>query len=225
MTSEVEPRLSSPNAEAARYEQYRALSISAVSSLVLGVLSVLALLEWVLAVIPLLGIVTGVVALAKIRRCEGELTGARLAKIGITLSAVLLISGWTWMSIEYAVEVPEGFQRITFRELQPHRETPGELPPEALELDGQQVFVKGYVFPGAQREGLTEFVLVPDRGTCCFGGQPKLTDMIYVKLQGDQQVDFSFYQRKLAGTFRVLAGRSADKVGSVIYHLDAEYVK
>ena len=225
MASEVQPPLSSQDADVSRYEQYRALSISAVSSLVLGVLSILAMYEWVLAVIPLLGIVVGVISLAKIRRYEGELTGARLAKIGITLSALFLVTGWTWMSVEYAIEVPEGFQRITFRELQPHHKTPKNLPPEAIALDGQQVFVKGYVLPGIQRDGLTEFILVPDLGTCCFGGQPKITDMIYVKLKSDQTVGFSYYQQKFAGTFRVLRGRTAEKVGSVIYHLDAEYVK
>ena len=67
-------------------------------------------------------------------------------------------------------------------------------------------------------------MLVPDMGTCCFGGQPKLTDMIQVTLQDPMRTKYSYARRSLGGTFR-LAASSTDNVGTVIYHLDADYAK
>ena len=40
-------------------------------------------------------------------------------------------------------------------------------------------------------------------GTCCFGGEPKLTDMIEVKLEGSLAIEYARRKRKLAGTFKV----------------------
>ena len=55
------------------------------------------------------------------------------------------------------------------------------------ELDGKKVFIKGYMYPSSQMTGIREFVLCRDNGTCCFGGQPRLTDMIRVKLKDRSQ--------------------------------------
>ena len=96
----------------------------------------------------------------------------------------------------------------------------------AIELDGDRVFVKGYVFPGGQKENLKQFVLVPDMGTCCFGGEPKLTDMIEVTLQEPLRVDFSYRKRKLGGTLKVDSKlKPVSGVNGVYYQLDVDYLK
>jgi len=239
MASQIESipaSLSEPDPPRApnEYERYRAVSASAVGSLILGVLSIVALVEWILAVVPLLGIVLGTLALVKIRRHRDELTGAVLARVGVVLSLLFWVGGWSWMTFAYLTEVPEGYERMTWSVLQLPADAPPApngtvrlIPASADDWDQKRVFVKGYVFPGAQRENLREFVLVPDRGTCCFGGQPKLTDMILVRLVGPEPVDFSLFQRKLAGTFKVNRHqmKSFDKVGGVVYELEADYVR
>jgi len=98
--------------------------------------------------------------------------------------------------------------------------------PAALEMDGKKVFIKGYIYPGQQRFGLTQFVLVPDLGTCCFGGETKQTHKIKVILQDDLTIDYSMTKRRLAGVLRVdpypppLAGQPG-----VYYQLIADYAK
>ncbi len=100
--------------------------------------------------------------------------------------------------------MPKGYERISFTQLKsPISEV--DLPPTtALELDGKQVFLKGYIHPTSiASTAARTFVLVPDLGTCCFGGQPKLTHMVEVTLTGDYFAKYAMRQVKLAGTLRV----------------------
>lgn len=207
---------------------YRALSVAAVGCLVLGVMSPLAAVSWMFAVIPALAILLGLRALWRIRQFPDDYTGLKLAKAGILLAAVSWPMGWGRLVYAYVTEVPEGYQRINYAELQADPEKPQEVvPPSALALDGKRVFIKGYVYPGATNRGIKRFLLVRDNGTCCFGGQkPKLNDMIDVTLAGDLAIDYSTGIRKLAGTFKVAPGQGLDpSVGMVLYQLEADYVE
>ena len=68
-------------------------------------------------------------------------------------------------------------------------------------------------------------VLVPDFDTCCFGGQPKLTDMVEVRLVEPLSVDFSFNRRKIGGTLRVHQDlKKIEDLTGVFYELEADYV-
>jgi hypothetical protein len=206
---------------------YRALSRSAVFCLVLGLLSMTALMAPVLLVLPALGILLGTVALANLRRYPTELSGRPAALIGLALSVVLLIGGSVLHAVAYATEVPEGFQRISFADLQPVREVP-QLPvsPKALELNGQKVFLKGYLYPDGQQSNIKRFILIPDLGTCCFGGQPKLTDMVEVTLRDPLRTVFELRKRRLAGTLIVDTRlKPVSGVNGVYYRMDAEYVR
>ena len=122
-------------------------------------------------------------------------------------------------------EVPPGYQRLNYAELQPDPETQGEVFPPAIEQrDGDRVFIKGYVFPAKQTSGIKQFVLCRDNGDCCFGGQPKLTDRVLVTLKGPLSLNFSTRLQRVAGTFRVEPGQGTDGISGVIYHLDADYL-
>ena len=59
----------------------------------------------------------------------------------------------------------------------PIRSSPSlPIAPKAIELTGKPIFIKGYMHPGVASMGkVNHFILVPDMGTCCFGGQPKPT--------------------------------------------------
>ena len=93
-------------------------------------------------------------------------------------------------------------------------------------MNEKKVFVKGYVYPDERRTKIKQFVLVPDMGSCCFGGQPKLTDMIQVTLRDPQRINFSYRRRKLGGVLRVdTQFKPVSGVNGVYYQLDADYVK
>lgn len=203
-------------------DAYRALSTAAVASLVLGALSILTLLDWWLGLIPLAGVILGFVALRNIRKQPEEYTGRGAAIAGIVLAALFWIGGFGRLGYIQATEVPPGYERIEYSLLQPGpNDSPVSIPPEAKDLDGKKIFIKGYVYPGLKKQGITEFLLVRDNGTCCFGGNPKITDRIQVSLADTNGVTYSQGLFKVAGTFHVTPPREAiDAKGIVFYHLD-----
>jgi hypothetical protein len=127
----------------------------------------------------------------------------------------------------YSVEVPEGYARISYEDLQPTAEKPRQpVPDSALALNGKNVFIKGYVYPGKDLEGISEFLLVRDQGDCCFGGQPKITDRIQVKLADPEQLTFRSSLHKLAGKFRIKPMEKAvDATGGVVYFLEEAHLR
>jgi hypothetical protein len=209
---------------------YRSVSRSAVISLVLSFVSLLALLFAPLLVLPVVALVLGLTALSTIRRYPGEYTGKGMALIGTAVSSTVFVLGAILHTVDYATEVPEGYQRISFSDLQPEIKIPGAPPPQkVLDLNGKQIFIKGYIHPGVATMGKVDhFILVPDMGTCCFGGQPAMTDMIEVRIKDDaSKVKYSTRRVKLAGKFAL--GRSMEKapgdLRDVIYHLEADIAK
>ncbi len=193
-------------AELERYQAYRAVSTLAVASFALGLLSVLAFFQWVFAVVPLLAILLGVMALRQLRTRSHELTGLPLALAGIILSLVLWPAGWGWLGYVYATEVPPNHERINYDVFKPTPEEMerGEFPPAAARaLDGKRVFIKGYMFPGSKNREVQQFTLCRDSGECCFGGQPKLWDMLRVEMKDPPRAEVSTWQRKVAGVLRV----------------------
>jgi len=220
--------LESPESTAEQYEQYRALSTSAVASLIVGLLSCLAILDWTLVAIPVIGIPLSVLSLAKIKRRGHELTGAGLAQAGLALSLLFVVVGPSRLTYQYVTELPEGYLRISYAELQPDEMQPGQLvPPSALALEGKKIFIKGYVYPGREKEGIRKFLLVRDRGQCCFGGNPKITDRILVTLEDPLRLAYEPRLHNLGGTFHVEARDSAldSAKGGVFYHLKADYLQ
>lgn len=211
------------------YETYRVLSSSAVASCVLGALSAACLLAYeygvALGIVPVLAILLASRALWVIYQNPEEFTGKRLAIAGLAMASVFLTVGMATAGVVYATEVPEGYTRIHYQQLQPDEDSPGQImPPSVMELDGKRVFIKGYAYPRAQQEGIKQFVLCRDNGDCCFGGSPKLTDMILVDLVDPLRLTYSRRIQRLAGTFRVKPAQAAD-VGGVLYQLEADYLQ
>jgi hypothetical protein len=220
--------LETPRSTGENYEQYRALSTAAVASLIVGLLSCLAILDWTLVAIPVIGVPLSLFALAKIKRHSNDLTGAALARSGLVLSLLFAVVGPARLAYVYATEVPPGYERVSYAELQPDEAEPGqEVPPAALSLEGKRIFIKGYVYPGRDTEGIRQFLLVRDRGECCFGGNPKITDRILVTLDDPLRLAYSTRLHKLGGTFHVEVRQSTidDARGGVFYHLKADYLE
>ncbi|MCH2129119.1 MAG: DUF4190 domain-containing protein [Pirellulaceae bacterium] len=208
-----------------RMDQYRAISSTAIVALVCGLFALAALLSPWMLMIPFLGIVMGLSALSKIKQRPTELTGKPIAMAGLIMSSLLFVGSAIMHSVIYATEVPDGYQRISFQQLQPDDQSKLPIPDEAISLDGKRIFVKGYVYPGDNRTALRQFILVPDMGTCCFGGNPALTDMIEVTLQPPKHIDFSWRKRKLGGILHVDTKlKPVSGLNGVYYRLDAEYL-
>ncbi|MGD9720078.1 MAG: hypothetical protein AB7O59_02550 [Pirellulales bacterium] len=210
------------------YEQYRALSSAAVASLIVGLLSSLAILDWTLVAVPVIGVCLSLFAWAKVKRHADELTGAGLAKTGLALSVAFAIAGPAWLTYVYVTELPAGYERISYSDLQPDPAQAGQLvPPAARSLEGKKIFIKGFVYPGRQLNGIREFLLVRDRGECCFGGNPKITDRIQVTLENPLRLTYAPRLHKVGGTFHVeVQPTTIDGAqGGVYYHLKADHLE
>ncbi len=211
-----------------QYEHYRALSTAAVASVIVGALSATAILSWALVGVPLIGAALALYAIVNIRRHGEELTGAGLARLGLVLSLMFLVAGPAWLTYVEITEVPDGYDPVSYTELQPDPTQAGQMvPPSALDLEGKKIFIKGYVYPGREKDGIRQFLLVRDQGSCCFGGNPKITDRIEVTLVDPLRLKFQSRLHKVGGVFHVAPQTTAidGAKGGVLYHLEADYLK
>ena len=117
---------------------------------------------------------------------------------------------------------------MAFSDLRPNLRTPLPFSEKSKELDGKKVFLKGYVRPSDQMTNLKSFILVGDFGDCCFGGNPKITEVVAVDITTDDLIDHSYFLRKIGGTFH-LDSRSRrineDGIPTVFYSIEADYIR
>jgi len=204
----------------------RRTAITGMVLLLPGCIWTLGIIPMPILFLPLLGLILGILGQSSIRKYPEELIGKTAAGLGVTLGAALFIGGIACHALIYSTEVPEGYQRMLFDVLKAGSGMPDFPPLTAQEMDGKRIFIKGYIYPGQKRHGLTEFVLVPDLGTCCFGGSPKQTHMVEVILQNGLTLNYSMTKRGLAGTLKVNPTLQpvANRPG-VYYQLIADYAK
>jgi len=207
---------------------YRALSRSAIAALGFFVVALLGLIPQFEAMLglTLLGIIAALVALRSIKRYPEEFSGFGLAKFGLLANVALLAGGVGLHTYIYLTEVPPGHVRLPFYTLK--YEGPSDRPTEsALDVNGKDVFIKGYIHPSSGGGMLRQFVLVGDLGTCCFGGQPRSSEMIEVTLTEGQTVEAGMTRRKLAGKFTVndVRFKRTDFDNPVFYRLKARNLK
>jgi hypothetical protein len=217
---------------------YRAMSSGAVVGLVLGLLSALMLgaaanslgAALVVAPVPILGIVISLRALAQIRRLPEDYTGSGLAKFGLSLSAFFLVSGLGAAAYVYATEVPDGYERISFLSMKPGEleERAGTLIPENIQrLDGERVFIKGYMRPPAQRSNLSAFLLVRDNQQCCFGplADVKYFDQMRVELARPLKAEYSTGVYRVGGRLKIHPENAAPGNPQPVYTLVADHLE
>lgn len=198
-------------------------------TLFLGVCAVAGLAGIPGLAIGFVGMITGVVCLWQIRRAEGELGGRLVARAGFVLSALFLVSGSALHAYNYVTELPEGYERVSFNWLSKQEPKAGPegaiVTPEVAALDEKPIFIKGYMFPTRQSVGLTEFVLVKDTGQCCFGGNPKITDMIVVKFKDGMTVNHK--EQTLVSVAGIFHAKSIVQSGELtaIYSIDGTHFK
>ena len=210
-------------------DRYRAVSGTAIAAAVAAALSPLAFFDWSLAVVPILGVVLGGLAYRTISRRPDEFTGWPLAIGAIVVSAVSLIAGLVTLSRAYAAELPDGYERLNYGLLQPLPGDPSDMVPDtARTMDGHNVLLKGYMYPGKQQTGITQFLLVRDQGDCCFGGNPKITDRVLVQMKDPghpKGINFSSRLTKIAGRFVIRPMSAPGMDGGVLYHLEDAFAR
>lgn len=106
------------------------------------------------------------------------------------------------------------------------------IPPEIKSYDGKRVRVTGFILPLRTRRGVvTEFLLLRDQGTCCFGAQAQINHFIRVnfppgikpgepvpwKVSGAIHVGETYVQGYLTGIFQL----DAESVVEIAHELGA----
>lgn len=208
------------------YDRYRSISGLAVGALIVGFLSLLSIFAISLLPLAVVGVGFGLFTIRTVERNRDLVTGRNVAITGTILSALALVLSPSRYYYEEYIDIPQGYEVMAFGSLQPDLGSTSVVPDKAWEYDGKRVLINGYVYPHDQKEDLNRFVLVPDFDTCCFGGQPKLTDMIEVRLRDPLRVDWSYSRRKIGGTLTINKSLHHMKdLTGVYYEIDADYVK
>ena len=222
--------------------EYRPMNTGAIASLVFGLLSFLIFFagrdgfqnSLLLTPLPLIGIALGIRAMAAMRANPDQFTGGGMAKIGTALSAFCLIAGLSFSGYVYATEVPPGYARTSFFDLQPDEiDLRGghAIPPDIAALDGKKVFIKGYIRPDSTnngyRQNISQFLLVRDSNNCCFGdlSTVKYFDQMLVKMEGKERVDYSGGLFRMGGVLRVFPQHAGDGAPGPAFVLEADYAK
>ena len=185
---------------------YRAINRSAIISVILFVFGLAGILMAPVLVLAAVGLLMSLFAIRSIHAYPSEYSGGAIAKFALIANSLLFFGGLSYHAYIYATEVPEGYTRVKFWELQQPDGAPDLPTQRAQEINGQDVFIKGYVHPTSGSGMLRRFILIPDIGTCCFGGQPKSSDMINVTLVDGQTIQANKLKKKLAGQFRLAPG-------------------
>lgn len=99
------------------------------------------------------------------------------------------------------------------------------LTKKVVELDEQPVKIRGYILPGFQQKGITQFVLVRDNMECCFGPGAALYDCILVEMVKGTSTSFTVRPVTVTGTFSISEFKDPDGNHLAIYRLEGEAVK
>ncbi|HXY34754.1 MAG TPA: DUF3299 domain-containing protein [Planctomycetaceae bacterium] len=175
---------------------YRPVPLLAPLSFFLGLVSALGFLGLLVIPIGLVGIIVAGICILRLRKARGEYGGMWLAVSGFVMSLVFFSSSAGIWAYGYRTEVPEGYRRLNFTDdisnkgFAITKGNPDIFNPDVKALDGKQVFIKGYMYPTNETRNLKTFLLVKDNAQCCFGGNPKINDMILVTMKTTKGVDY-----------------------------------
>lgn len=238
MNSTAASAFSEPADVVAESDDFRTMSSGAVAGLFLGVISAIMLGAvssgvaacLVLAPVPILGMVVSGRSLARIRRFPDDYTGGGLATAGLFLSGFFLVMGLGSGIYVSATEVPEGYEPISFLGMKPDEldERGDVLIPEKIRrLDGQRVFIKGYMRPQEFKSNLSAFLLVRDNQECCFGplSDVKYYDQMRVELVSPLVADYSTGMFRVGGRLKIHPENLAYGSSQPVFTLVADYLQ
>jgi hypothetical protein len=78
-----------------------------------------------------------------------------------------------------------------------------ELPLDVKKSHGKRIKATGFINPTTQARTLTEFLLVKDRSSCCFGARPQTNHYVEVKLIGGKKINYTTDPVTVVGTLKI----------------------
>jgi hypothetical protein len=208
---------------------YRPMSMLAVLAFSLSLLSLATAMLWFLLPLGVVSAILAVMAVLRIRSARGEYSGMSLASTAVFLSVLAIAGGVSYQVYAYRTEVLEGYERVSFsRDISDKGIVTyegGQIPhPDLMAMEGKKIFLKGFMYPTGQIYDLKSFLLVKDSDQCCFGGEPKLVDMLGVYMKGPHLADYYSGRVSVAGTFRLNREYKGGKL-EALFQLDGVEVK
>ena len=83
-------------------------------------------------------------------------------------------------------------------------DAPDHFPEWLRQLDGKRIRLRGFMFPAFVPTGIKTFGFARDNGICCFVKQPKVYDMIEVRMAEGKTTDYIDGRPfDVEGTFRI----------------------
>ncbi len=233
MPSEFREQLKGTYHDYEKYEKYgpdtpvlyRAINPFSVGSVVIGLLSPVAYFHWGFLFIPLLGIALGVAGLVNLSRVEGAKLGVWLSLAGIGLCLVLGFAVYGFSVYVYYHMTPPGYLAIGYETLESN-DPNNPWPEAAYALEGERVFMRGYMYPTRQSSALKSFVMSRDNGVCQYClPNPKKTDQVFVELAEGLEASYTTRLIAVGGKFSMKLEDPDEKYGGVVYHIEADYLR
>jgi hypothetical protein len=212
-------------------DQYRAIGSLSVFAFVFGLLSVLAFFSWITLIFPVAGLAVGFLAIQKILAAPKIVGGLRLTVMGLVLSFLFGVCGAFTQYYNYYYAVPAGYVPIAFVSEDDTNDYPtlaaerksGVIPKEIQLLNGERVFIQGYIFSTKEQTGLTKFALVRTLNPSTFSSAtPDPTDMVLVELKNGQTISYRTKPIRIGGVLRVRANYS---FANLPYTIEADVVR
>jgi hypothetical protein len=204
---------------------YQAINPLSVGSVVVGLLSAVAFFHWGLLVISLIGILLGVAGLINLSRIEGSKVGVYLSCTGIGLSILLGGGLYAYSVYRYYHMTPPGYISVGYETLESD-DPNAPFPKAAYELEGERIFLRGYMYPSRQQTGLKTFLMSRDNGVCQYClPNPKITDQVFIELAGEREAVYTTRLIGVGGKFSMKFDDKKGKYGGIIYHIEADYFR
>ena len=134
-----------------------------------------------------------------------------------------------------ATRTPPGATRITFGDLRGSAGADGQgparagdflkaLPGSTLNLDGQRVFIQGFMIPTQNEDNrVRAFILARNQASCCFGFPLQVADVVEVRMTGRPADRLMDRIVGVAGRLHVQEHWAGPYLGS-LFQMDADSV-
>ncbi len=204
---------------------YQAINPLSVGSVALGVLSALAFFHWAFLLLPLAGVLLGAAGWVNLAKVGGARVGIYLSCLGICLSLVLGVGLYGLSIYRYYHMVPTGYLLVDYSVLE--SDDPNKPFPDAAKaLEGERIFIRGYMYPSRKQTGLKTFIMSRDNGVCQYcTPDPKITDQVFIELTGERQAAFTTQLIGVGGVFSMKFEDPKKKYGGIVYHIEADYLR